>query len=73
MEEKVCRKCLGACSSTEEKVEILHGESSVCVDCPRQPIIQAVSEQFRSQRARWWQVNGEIVVPVWIVEHVKRR
>jgi hypothetical protein len=71
LENKACRGCLGACSSTEDTVEILHGESSLCANCPQQPVIQTVSEQYRSRRPRWWQVQGRLVVPIWIVDRVK--
>jgi len=33
--------------------------------------MQIVSEQFRAQRPRWWQANGSIVVPIWVVESIK--
>lgn len=73
LNEKICRNCLGSCSSTEETVEILQGESTLCTGCDEYTTLVTISEQYRSQRPRWWQVNGEIVVPVWIVERVKKR
>jgi hypothetical protein len=73
LDEKICRNCLGSCSSTEETLGILQGESTLCVGCDEYTTLVTISEQYRSQRPRWWQVNGEIVVPVWIVERVRKR
>jgi hypothetical protein len=30
-------------------------------------------EQLRKGRPAWWVVGGAVVVPIWIVEHLKKR
>jgi hypothetical protein len=34
--------------------------------------MQVVAEQFRMRLPRWWVVQGNVVVPIWIVELLKK-
>jgi hypothetical protein len=69
---KSCRGCIESSDSTGEMVEVLNNGTSECASCPHEPVIRNVNEQFRMKRPRWWLVNGEVVVPVWLVERVKK-
>ena len=53
-------------------ITILKAEAEICEGCPEQPVLQTVSEQYQAQRPRWWQINGELIIPVWLVERIKR-
>ena len=72
MEQKRCRICLEESPSTDGMITILKAEAEICEGCPEQPVLQTVSEQYQAQRPRWWQINGELIIPVWLVERIKR-
>jgi hypothetical protein len=52
-------------------MEFLRGVRTACDSCRRQPGMRAVIEQFQMRQVRWWVVNGVVVVPIWIVEHLR--
>jgi hypothetical protein len=51
--------------------KLLHSQS-VCVHCEDHADIRAVVRQYRMGISRWWVVNNSVVVPIWIVELLKK-
>jgi hypothetical protein len=35
--------------------------------------MKIVAEQYHKRRPRWWIVGSTVVVPMWIVEHLRTR
>jgi hypothetical protein len=33
--------------------------------------MRVVSNRFRLQTQRWWEVNGKVIVPIWLVEFIR--
>jgi hypothetical protein len=72
VEAKTCGRCLGWTDSLEKVREILNNQFSACEGCAHQAQMQVVTEQFRMRLPRWWVVQGNVVVPIWIVELLKK-
>jgi hypothetical protein len=51
---------------------ILKSAHDVCENCDHHSDIRAVVMQFRVGQARWWIVNDRVVVPIWVVEFLKK-
>jgi hypothetical protein len=56
----------------EGVIQILAKQWSACEHCAHQSVIRKLVEQFRMRRPRWWVVDGDVVVPIWIVERLKK-
>jgi hypothetical protein len=51
---------------------ILRGEWSACETCAHHVAMNVLIDQFRNRRPQWWVVDGAVVVPIWIVESLKK-
>jgi hypothetical protein len=68
-----CRRCLTAAHSSKDVMGILKGDWAACDGCAHQSVVRVLVEQFQKRAPRWWVVGGTQVVPIWIVEYLKRR
>lgn len=72
-QEMACARCLEWTASVESVIEVLTNESSACEGCGRQETMKLVADQYHKRRSRWWIVGNTVVVPMWIVEHLRTR
>jgi hypothetical protein len=72
MTANACRRCLSAAHSTSDVLGILTGEWAACEGCAHQSVMRVLVEQFQKRAPRWWVVGGTQVVPIWIVESLKK-
>lgn len=71
MEQHPCGRCRVWNGSREEILKLLNDEGTQCNSCAYEPVIRTVTRQFRWQVPQWGVVNGEVVLPVWIVERLQ--
>jgi hypothetical protein len=67
-----CTGCLGSAESIDDVLKILKDEWSACDSCPGAPVVRVLAEQYRRRHPQWWVVDGNLVVPIWIVEKIRR-
>ena len=68
-----CSRCLEWTTSVESVLEVLSNESCACEGCGSQKTMKVVADQYHKRRPRWWIVGTTVVVPMWIVEQLRRR
>ena len=73
MNEKPCHRCLGWADSPEIVQAILARQFSPCEDCDQKPVIRALTQQYEMSQPRWWVVNNTQVVPIWVVDALKKK
>jgi hypothetical protein len=73
MNSEACRDCIASKTSPEKVIEILLNQPSQCKNCAHQDVIRVVANKFRTRLHKWWVINGTVIVPIWIVESIKRR
>ena len=73
MQPKSCARCLGWTESIESVDAALKKQWQASEACAHQRLMWTAIDQLRTGRTAWWVVNGSVVVPIWIVEQVKKR
>ena len=51
---------------------IINSGQGICESCDHHADIRVVATQFRLGQAQWWAVNGRVVVPIWVVEFLRK-
>jgi hypothetical protein len=69
---KSCSHCFTQASSLKEALGILTNQWSACEHCPHQPVMRVLIDKFQRREPRWWVVGGAMIVPIWIVEQLKK-
>jgi hypothetical protein len=72
---KACGHCLVSAKTVADALEALDAlinPASPCETCTHQSALRIVVKQFRLRLPRWWVVDGKVVVPIWIVELLKK-
>ncbi len=67
-----CRHCIESVTSVHEALAILNSPPRRCETCSQAKTMRNVVEQFRTRQPHWWVVDGAVVVPIWIVELLKK-
>ena len=73
MSSKSCSRCLGWTTSAKVLLDILNDRSSACEGCVHGADMKLVIEQYQTRRPRWWMVGSTVVVPIWMVELLRKR
>ncbi len=73
MKQKSCRHCSNWADSPEIVQEILRKRFSPCEGCEQQQVIHMLARQYELNQPRWWVINGVHVVPIWVVDIVRKR
>lgn len=73
VQSELCSRCVEWTTSTEALREVLNNQWRTCETCAQRSVMWTVSEQYRTGRPRWWVVGGKMIVPIWLVETLKRR
>ncbi len=73
MNTKACRRCFKWADSPEIVLEILSNRFHPCEGCEQQPVFRMLAQQYELNQPRWWVINGVHVVPIWVVDVVKKR
>ena len=68
-----CRRCTRWTASVEEVLEVLEMEQGACEGCAHEDLMRSVTRQYRMRLPQWWVVNGKRVIPIWIVEQLRKR
>lgn len=68
-----CNRCSGWTASVEEVLEVLEKKGSACERCAHGELMRLVTRQYRMRQPQWWVVDGKRVIPIWIVEHLRKR
>ncbi len=68
----LCHRCGEAFRSVETVLKILKNEWIQCESCMQPAAIPVLIKQFRLRMPRWWVVDGTVLVPIWIVESLKK-
>lgn len=68
-----CGRCRGWTESLVGVLDVLENGWSACEDCAHHKVMRVVAKQFQSRESQWWVVDGRVVIPVWIVEHLRNR
>lgn len=66
-----CHRCTGWTDSLVDVKGLLNGEWSACEACTDQETIRVVAQQYHARHPRCWVVDDRIVIPIWIVEHLR--
>lgn len=72
MNSTVCRRCTDIFNSVESVIKILQNDWGRCTGCANGDVLDALTKQFRLRAPRWWVVDGAVIVPIWIVEKLKK-
>jgi hypothetical protein len=72
-QKSTCTRCLEWTTTVESVLEVLTNESCACEGCGQRGIMGVVADQYHKRRPRWWIVGSTVVVPMWIVEHLRMR
>jgi hypothetical protein len=70
LQSTTCSRCAAWAESPAETLKFLKGERQTCPGCPHQAKIELVARQFQANCSKWWVVNGDVVIPVWITERL---
>ena len=68
-----CSFCLEWTDSEENVANALRGRWRASASCVHQPLMQVAINQLRKGLPIWWVVGGEVIVPIWAVEVLKKR
>ena len=68
-----CSRCSGWNASVEEVLKVLEYEWDACEGCAYAEPMRLVARQYRLRQPQWWVVNGKGVIPIWIVERLRKR
>lgn len=68
-----CSQCLGWSESLEKVERLLGGDLSACGGCAHHNDMRIVAQQFAMNQPRWWAVNGRQVVPIWLVDRIRKK
>jgi len=68
-----CRRCTRWTASVEEVLKVLEHEWSACDGCACDEGMRMVRRQYRMRQPQWWVVDGKGVIPIWIVERLRKR
>ena len=68
-----CGRCRGWAESLVGVLDVLENGWSACEECSNHQVMRVVAKQFQSRESQWWVVDGRVVIPVWIVEHLRNR
>jgi len=71
--QRTCGRCLGWADSPTVVEAVLSERFSACAGCPNHSDMHVVSQQYSLHQPRWWVVDGESVVPVWLVDKFRRK
>ena len=58
--------------SVESVIRILQDDWGRCEGCTNGDVLEVLIKQFRLRAPRWWVVDGAVIVPIWIVEKLKK-
>lgn len=64
--------CINVADAPLKLFSLLKGQLQPCRDCRQRKIIDTMVKQFKSKQPRWWIVNGAVVVPIWVLERLRR-
>ena len=73
VEPKSCRACFGWADSPEKVRQMLKGQFDDCQGCAELTVMRAVVRQHQRGQPRWWVVNSDVVVPIWVVELLQKK
>jgi len=68
-----CSRCSGWTDSVEAVLDVLEKEWQACEGCTHEQLMRLVSSQYQMRQSQWWVVDGRGVVPIWVVEHLRKR
>lgn len=69
---KPCGRCQEWTTSATAVMDVLNNKWQGCENCAHQAVMNTVTEQFRMRRPRWWIVGGNVVIPMWVVELLRK-
>lgn len=72
MNSNFCRRCAQAFTTVESVINILQNDWGRCGSCANSNVLEILTKQFRLRSPRWWVVDGAVIVPIWIVEKLKK-
>ena len=72
MNASLCRRCTDMFHSVESVIRILQDDWGRCEGCTNGDVLEVLIKQFRLRAPRWWVVDGAVIVPIWIVEKLKK-
>jgi hypothetical protein len=50
----------------------LNNQLGDCAGCPEQSVMRKLVRQYQKGQPRWWVVDNVVVVPIWMVELMRR-
>lgn len=70
---KSCQRCFQWADSPETVHKILSGQFDPCEGCKHEPMFRVVAQQYQMNQPRWWVVNDALVIPIWVVDIVRKK
>lgn len=75
MKSELCDRCPAGAKSLDAPgvLDFLENDWNACESCPHGKELRVAAQQFRLRKSQWWVVNGRAVIPIWVVEHLRKR
>ena len=73
MSSKSCSRCFKWTTSVDVLQDVLSNKVDACEDYIHRADMKLVTEQYHTHRPRWWMVGDTVIVPIWMVEFLKKR